>query len=66
MEAEQLDLGYLYRYWISEANGLLVATETEKAGALVYRMESGEVISPLSVGKQTFALPDGTVLHATD
>ena len=57
---------YLYRYWISVTNGLLVAAETEKSGVLVYRMESNAVISPLSAGQLTFALPDDTVLHELD
>lgn len=63
VEAEQQVLGYLYRYWISETNGLLMATETEKSGVVVYRMESNEVISPLTGTTQLFTLPDGTVLH---
>lgn len=62
VEAEQQTLGYLYRYWISETNGLLMAAETEKSGVLVYRMESNEVISPMSGGAEVFALPDGTIL----
>jgi len=64
VEAEQPDLGYLYRYWISAISGLLMASETEKSGVLVYRMESNEVIAPLSEGEWVFTLPDGTVLHA--
>lgn len=63
VEAEQRELGYLYRYWVSATNGLLMAAETEKSGVLVYRMESGEVISPLDSDGRRFVLPDGRVLH---
>ncbi len=63
VEAEQRSLGYLYRYWISETSGLLMASETEKSGVLVYSMESNEVVSPMSVGSEVFTLPDGTVLY---
>lgn len=63
VEAEQQNLGYLYRYWISETSGLLMAAETEKSGVLVYRMESNEVVSPMSAGGEIFTLPDGTVLY---
>ena len=66
VEAEQQTMGYLYRYWISAANGLLMASETEKSGVLVYRMESGEVMSPITADLTTFALPDGTILHSAD
>lgn len=66
VEAEQQALGYLYRYWISETNGLLMASETEKSGVLVYRMESNEVISPMTGTAQLFTLPDGTVLYPVD
>lgn len=63
VEAEQRDLGYLYRYWISETSGLLMAAETEKSGVLVYRMESNAVVSPMSAGGEIFTLPDGTELY---
>lgn len=63
VEAENQKLGYLYRYWISITNGLLTAAETEKGGVVVYRMESGEVISPMTNQREAFALPDGTVLY---
>lgn len=63
VEAENQKLGYLYRYWISVTNGLLTASETEKGGVVVYRMESGEVISPMTNQREAFALPDGTVLY---
>lgn len=63
VEAELRDLGYLYRYWISETSGLLMAAETEKSGVLVYKMESNEVVNPMSAGGEAFTLPDGTVLY---
>ena len=61
VEAEQSELGYLYRYWVSETSGLLMATETEKQGTVVYRMISNEVISPFSGNENAFILPDGTL-----
>ena len=64
VEAENQELGYIYRYWISEISGLLMATETEKFGTVVYRMTSNEVISPCADSDSAFVLPDGTVLFA--
>lgn len=64
VEAENTELGYLYRYWVSETNGLLMAAETEKAGVLVYRMQSNEVISPLPGSDEIFTLPDSTILFS--
>ena len=66
VEAENPALGYLYRYWVSITNGLLIAAETEKGGVVVYRMESGEVISPMDARNDTFVLPDGTVLYVAE
>lgn len=66
VEAENQKLGYLYRYWISIINGLLTATETEKGGVVVYRMESGEVLSPITDQRDAFILPDGTILHGEE
>lgn len=66
VEAEQQELGYLYRYWISVNSGLLMAAETEKSGILVYNMRSNEVSSPLAATREVFTLPDGTVLHDVD
>lgn len=63
VEVHQRELGYLERYWISVESGLLVASETEKDGETVYRMDSYEVESPLPEVKDSFTLPDGTVLH---
>ena len=62
IEVEQQELGYLYRYWISETSGLLMAAETEKSGVLVYQMTSNEVLSPFAGNAETFTLPDGTIL----
>lgn len=66
IQAEQGELGYTRRYWISVTNGLLMAAETERDGVLTYSMRSNEVISPLAGKQNTFTLPDGTVLHETD
>lgn len=66
VETRQNELGYLYRYWISVSNGLLIAAQTEKNGLLVYEMTSGEVMSPLPAGLQTFILPNGRRLHSVD
>jgi hypothetical protein len=66
VEAEHRTLGYLYRYWISVTSGLLIASETEKGGVVVYRMDSGEVMSPITAQSDTFALPDGTVLYGVN
>ena len=63
IEAEQRELGYLYRYWISVNSGLLMAAETEKSGIVVYRMVSNEVSSPMTASSEIFSLPDGTILH---
>lgn len=62
VEAEQRELGSTERYWISVADGLLVAAERVKGDALVYRMaaQSPEIPAPQS---SSFALPDGTVCH---
>lgn len=66
VEVEQQELGYLYRYWISVNSGLLMFAETEKAGVIVYKMASNEVVSPVAAERGVFTLPDGTVLHQTD
>lgn len=63
---EQVDsLGYLERYWIETASGLLTAAETEKDGVLTYRMTEQSIATPVPDGT-AFALPDGTVLHTAD
>lgn len=51
------------RYWVSVDSGLLVASETEQDGAVVYTMNSGDVVSPLDQRSDIFTLPDGTVLY---
>ncbi len=57
--------GYEERYWVSVDSGLLVCAESLEDGALVYRMTAFTPISsPCPVEQDTFALPDGTVLHA--
>lgn len=66
VEAKDEDLECLYRYWVSATNGLLMAAETEKNGVLVYRMQSNEVISPLSESVEIFTLPDSTILFNLD
>lgn len=55
-------LSQVERYWVSADNGLLVASETETGGTVVYSMtaEVPEVPVPASA---SFTLPDGTVLH---
>lgn len=51
------------RYWVSVDSGLLAASETERDGAVVYAMSSGDVVSPLDQRSDIFTLPDGTVLY---
>ena len=63
VEVFQSELQYRERYWVSVESGLLVAAETIKDGETVYRMSSYQVESPLSDAKDSFTLPDGTVLH---
>ncbi len=62
VEAEQPDLGYLERYWVSVEQGLLVAAETVKGEQTVLRMSAYSVEIPVR-STARFALPDGTVLH---
>ncbi|MBD5149254.1 MAG: hypothetical protein HDT18_02485 [Oscillibacter sp.] len=53
--------GYTDRYWVSTANGLLIAAERMCAGELVYRFSAGELdVSPQE--ESLFLLPDGGVL----
>lgn len=63
VEVLQPELDYLERFWVSVESGLLVSSETLKAGQPVYRMSSYQVESPLSADSGSFTLPDGTVLH---
>lgn len=63
VEVFQSELQYRERYWVSVESGLLVAAETIKDGETVYRMSSYQVESPLSDAKDSFTLPDGTVLY---
>ena len=53
----------LDRYWVSTASGLLIAAEREEDGLVVYAMSSGDVVSPAAGEKDSFTLPDGTVLY---
>jgi len=62
VEAEQKELGYRERYWISVERGLLVSSETWKGEKLVLRSNAYSVEIPVRPGA-VFALPDGTVLH---
>ena len=61
-EVRDTDLGYLDRYWIETATGLLCAAETLADGVTVYTMTEESLRTPLEAGV-TFQLPDGTVLH---
>lgn len=61
VEVQNEALGYLERYWIEDATGLLYASETESEGRVVYQMEETQE-TPLN-GEEAFSLPDGTVLH---
>lgn len=62
VEVRDQDLGYLDRYWIETATGLLCAAETLSGEATVYTMEETTLRTPLE-GGVAFSLPDGTVLH---
>ena len=62
VEVKREELGYVEQYWVSTASGLLYAARTEKDGAEVYSMTSGDVLSPITPDKADFTLPDGTVL----
>jgi len=63
VEVSQTQLGYREKFWISVDSGLLVAAETSKEDQLVYQMTGYQVTRPLADGKDSFTLPDGTVLH---
>lgn len=58
------ELGYVEEYWVSVDTGLLVRSESRKGDETFYTMSGYTVETPATPG-QTFALPDGTVLHAT-
>lgn len=60
----QEELGYVESYWVSVDTGLLVHAESSKDGQVFYRMSGYTVETPATPGL-TFALPDGTALHAT-
>ena len=62
VEVRDTELGYLDRYWVETATGLLCAAETLADGVTVYTMTEESLRTPLE-GGVTFDLPDGTVLH---
>lgn len=64
VQADVPELDQRERYWVSADNGLLVAAETETGGEVVYSMASNAPEIPVSA-QASFALPDGTLLHAT-
>lgn len=57
------ELGQTERYWVSADNGLLVAAETVVGEDVVYSMTAAAPEFPVPASA-SFALPDGTVLHA--
>ncbi len=63
VEVSVPELDQVERYWVSADNGLLVAAETETEGTVVYSMTASAMEIPVS-SAASFALPDGTVLHA--
>lgn len=63
IEMEQEELNSRERYWISVSDGLLMAAERVKDDLVVYRMTAQSTVSPAPLDS-SFALPDGTVLHA--
>lgn len=63
VEVEREELSSVERYWISVSDGLLMAAERVKDDLVVYRMTAQTMVSPAPLDS-SFALPDGTVLHA--
>lgn len=63
VETVQEKLELAERYWVSVDSGLLVAAEMDQNGQLVYRMTAYSDTFPCPASA-SFALPDGTVLHA--
>lgn len=61
---EEEELGYVEEYWVSVDTGLLVRSESYQGEDVFYRMSGYLVETPATPGL-SFALPDGTVLHAT-
>lgn len=62
VEEKLEELGYLVRYWVSTDTGLLVASESEYDGQLIYSMTE-KLMSPLPTDEIPFKLPNGNVLH---
>lgn len=54
-------LDYTERFWVSVERGILIASETECDGVLIYRMQETEY-APLTQELE-FSLPDGIILH---
>lgn len=55
----------LERYWVSVDSGLLVSAESERDGALRYRMTAYSPVQSPCPPSASFQLPDGTTLHNT-
>lgn len=62
VEIERSELNSRERYWISVADGLLMAAERVRDDLVVYRMTARSTVSPAPLDS-SFALPDGTVLY---
>jgi len=54
--------GYVQRYWVSVATGLLLGAEKLQNGETVYRM-AAQPVSGTVPATADFTLPDGKVLH---
>ena len=63
VEVEREEPRRTERYWIGVDSGLLEGAESEQNGQLVYRMTAAGLETPCPTGA-SFALPDGTRLHA--
>lgn len=62
IETSPDEAGYVERYWVDVAGGLLTAAEKDCGGQLVYRMTSSMLQFVLGM-ENPFVLPDGTVLY---
>ena len=64
VEVQSEMAGYGERYWVSVDSGLLVRAEVLEADSVIYSMSAlSPIQSPAPLTEETFALPDGTVLH---
>ena len=61
VEAIDEENGYLERYWVDVASGLLVAAEKEYQSSVIYRMAALEIKEEIA-DVSAFTLPDKTVL----